>query len=146
MRDSLVSEHHHVHLLAECGSARASLMLNSLAVHAHLNAPPKATASALVPPRLVHLASSVLSGLAGILPPSANGALEEASAAVASKDTVVLARGEITAHLAGRVIKNPAGRASTASSFGRSWTSISKVQAVIRIVRTAAAYWIFSWL
>jgi hypothetical protein len=146
MRDSLVSEHHHVHLLAECGSARASFMLNGLAVHAHLNAPPKAAASALVPPRLVHLASSILSGLAGILPASANGALKEASAAVASKDPIVLARGEITAHLAGCVIEYSAGRASTASSFGRSRTSISKVQAVIRIVWTAAAHWIFSWL
>jgi hypothetical protein len=102
---------HHLHLLAECGSARASLMLNSLAVHAHLNAPPKAAASALVPPCLVHLASFVLSGLAGILPASTNGALEEASAAVTSKDPVVLARGEITAHLAGRVVENPAGGA-----------------------------------
>ncbi len=72
MWDSLFSEHHHVNLLAECGSAGASLMLNGLAVHAHLNAAPEAAASALVPPRLVHLASSVLSGLAGILPASAN--------------------------------------------------------------------------
>ena len=126
MGHSLLIEHHQVHLLAQGGSARTPLMLDSLSVHANLNAPSKAAATALVPACLVHLTSLALSGLAEILPPSPNGSFEEASTSVAGKDPVVLARREVSAHLAGSVIQDPAGRTagSSSSSLGTPWTAI----------------------
>jgi hypothetical protein len=117
-------------------------MLNGLPVHANLNASSKAATSTLVPASLVNLAPATFPGFAGVLLPPPNRPFEESSAAVTSKDPIMLARGEITTHLARCIIKDPARGADTPSPFGCHRTAIIVVRALFMIVWTAAADWV----
>ena len=72
----------------------------TISVHASLDALGEATGSALVSVRLVNHAAAFRFRLTGVLAVAPDGALEEASAAVAGVDAVVLARRVVPAHLA----------------------------------------------
>ena len=91
------------------GLAGSPLMLDGLLVHPDLDALGESAAAALVPVRLVDLAPAPLPGLAEVLPAPPDGPLEEPGAPVTRKYAVVLPGGEVTAHLAGGVVEDPAG-------------------------------------
>jgi len=88
-------------------------VLDCFPVHSYVDTPGEPAAPALVPVGLVHLAEGGGGGgalvLARVLPASPDGSLEEACAAVAGEDTVVLAGAVVGADLAGHVVQDAAG-------------------------------------
>ena len=100
-------------LTSDGGGPGPTLVLHRLPVHADLQATAQPAAATLVPASLVHGASvsTLPDMLAGVLPASADGPLEESCAPVARKDAVVLAGAEVSAYLAWHVVQDTAGRA-----------------------------------
>ena len=91
-------------------------MLDSLPVHAHLETSPEPTSPTLVTVGLVYHTTLPLPTLTPVLSPPPDGPLEEPRTAVAREYPVVLPGGEISAHLAGNVVQDPA--AGTAGATG----------------------------
>ena len=80
-------------------------MLDSFSVHPHLETPPQSASSALVPVSLVNHTLLTLSTLASILSSSSDASLEEPSASITSKDTIVFTRGEVSTHFARNIVQ-----------------------------------------
>ena len=108
--------HHVRHLLPDGRVPGSSLVLDSLPVHAHLETPPKPTAPTLVTVGLVYHTALLLPTLTPVLSPPPDGPLEEPRTPVTREYPVVLPGGEISAHLAGHVVQDPAAGAVGAAA------------------------------
>ena len=100
----IISREYIIHLLPDCCIPRTPLMLNCLPIHPHLDAPSQSTPPALITMGLVYYTPSVISTLTRIVPATSYGSLEEPSTSITSKYTIVLSRGEVTAHTTWNII------------------------------------------
>ena len=96
------------HLLPDGGVPGPPLVLDGLPVHADLETPPEPTAPTLVTVSLVYHTALILPTLTPVLSTPPDRPLEEPRAPVTREDPVVLPGGEISAHLAGDVVQDPA--------------------------------------
>ena len=93
------------YLLPDSSIPWASLMLDSLSVHAHLYTPSKPTPSTLVAVCLIHYTLGI-STLTGVVTPTPYTSLEESCTTITSKYSIVLPTREVSTHTAGNIIQN----------------------------------------